>query len=350
MSQTSHTYGPTCHLAQKVSFSGSKGDNDIPHLRAHYFYCSPLPIDDPLSVVPAPSGSESKSVKHPMRPFSASDNDALEEAWLGLTSGKDKKHHKKYKESQTKKCPQGKKDAQSVKGSKSGKGSQIDQDTASGKGHKASTGTKQGKESKAESGSPQAKGCQLLHDEHGGPSNIPSSSADSSCSACPRTPSIAETAEAPRGNPYNPNCEDSHHIPMDTPASACCTDMEIDVIAGHQECIVDVEVVEFPEQSDNFKSSGAAKKGKHPTIRQDTGLPQRDGADERSSKKESKSPGHLAFIKHEHSKGHQEFESHLNAEHGGNFSDPLRMQHIPRPCNLQVSFLPVFPIKKMALV
>ena len=95
MSQT-HTYGPTCHLARNATFSGSKVDDDIPYMKAQFFYSSPLPIDDPLSAVPAPRGSDSKSAKHPPRPFSAYDNNALEEAWCNLASSKDKKHHKKY--------------------------------------------------------------------------------------------------------------------------------------------------------------------------------------------------------------------------------------------------------------
>jgi len=75
MSRT-HTYGPSCRLGQHSPTS----EDDLPSLRAGWFYTSPLPIDDPLSAVPPPSGSE--SVKHPPRPFSLYDNSALEEAWL----------------------------------------------------------------------------------------------------------------------------------------------------------------------------------------------------------------------------------------------------------------------------
>jgi hypothetical protein len=95
MSQATHTYGPTCYLAQAVSFSGSKGDDDIPALKAQFFYASPLPIDDPLPAAPTPTGSDSKSIQHTARPFTAYDNSALEEAWLGLGSGKDKKRQQR---------------------------------------------------------------------------------------------------------------------------------------------------------------------------------------------------------------------------------------------------------------
>lgn len=69
----------------------------MPELRAHFFYSSHLPIDDPLSPVPTYTSYESWTVNYPPRPFSAGDNSALEEAWLGLASDKDRKHHNKGK-------------------------------------------------------------------------------------------------------------------------------------------------------------------------------------------------------------------------------------------------------------
>lgn len=72
-----HTYGPSCRLSVATTTRGET----IPSLRAGWFYTSPLPIDDPLSAVPPPSGSE--SVRHPPRPFSPYDSGGLEEAWLG---------------------------------------------------------------------------------------------------------------------------------------------------------------------------------------------------------------------------------------------------------------------------
>ncbi|RDL37356.1 DDHD protein [Venustampulla echinocandica] len=90
MSHSIHTYGPTCRLTGNVALSNSRNDDDIPYLKAQFFYSSPLPIDDPLSVVPPPqSGSDVKSAKHPLRPFSAYDNNALEEAWMGVASPRD---------------------------------------------------------------------------------------------------------------------------------------------------------------------------------------------------------------------------------------------------------------------
>ena len=97
MSQAPHTYGPTCHLARVVSFSGSKGDDDIPDLKAHFFYSSALPIDDPLSPVPTYTSYDSWTGNYPPRPFSIGDNHALEDAWLRFASDKDRKHHNRGK-------------------------------------------------------------------------------------------------------------------------------------------------------------------------------------------------------------------------------------------------------------
>lgn len=53
-------------------------------MKAQFFYCSALPIDDPLSAVPPPSGSTGKPSKVPPSPFSVNDSIALENAWLRL--------------------------------------------------------------------------------------------------------------------------------------------------------------------------------------------------------------------------------------------------------------------------
>ena len=63
----------------------SIASTDPPKISAQYFYCSALPIDDPLSPVPPPSSNPAnKSSKVPPRPFSVHDSIALEDAWLKL--------------------------------------------------------------------------------------------------------------------------------------------------------------------------------------------------------------------------------------------------------------------------
>lgn len=54
-----------------------------PALTPWWFYTSPLPLDDPLSLLPITTSATS-SVKHPPRPFSYSDTRALEAAYQSL--------------------------------------------------------------------------------------------------------------------------------------------------------------------------------------------------------------------------------------------------------------------------
>ncbi|KAL9625295.1 MAG: hypothetical protein Q9160_000697 [Pyrenula sp. 1 TL-2023] len=82
MSAPSHTFGPTCVLCRPQD---PDSDNSRPpKANAQFFYVSALPIDDPLSPLPpVASDSASAQSKYPPQPFSARDNAALEEAWIG---------------------------------------------------------------------------------------------------------------------------------------------------------------------------------------------------------------------------------------------------------------------------
>lgn len=87
-----HTYGPSC-LLQIDSSAFTRRASELslfpPPLRAHFFYSSALPIDDPLSPVPPPStNSHTSPSKVPPRPFSLVDNTALEEAWRVIHNSK----------------------------------------------------------------------------------------------------------------------------------------------------------------------------------------------------------------------------------------------------------------------
>lgn len=72
---------------RRVAFPGV--DQDIPGLRIQFFYSSKLCIDDPLATIPAIGSSDAKTTKFPFQPFTGPDNEALEEAWLSLSSKKD---------------------------------------------------------------------------------------------------------------------------------------------------------------------------------------------------------------------------------------------------------------------
>ena len=88
MTSKLHPYGPSCklHSASNTFIRrASELAESVPKLKPHFFYCSTLPIDDPLSPLPAPStNSLTTTSRITPRPFSAYDNAALEEAWQGL--------------------------------------------------------------------------------------------------------------------------------------------------------------------------------------------------------------------------------------------------------------------------
>lgn len=95
MTSPTHTYGPACSLhAESNIFTRRASELSVapPKIRAHFFYSSALPIDDPLSPVPPPSASSSTGPsKVPPRPFSNFDNTALEEAWQIIEKAKPQK-------------------------------------------------------------------------------------------------------------------------------------------------------------------------------------------------------------------------------------------------------------------
>lgn len=92
-----HSFGPSCALhedSNEFTRRASGMSDEAPKIKAHFFYSSALPIDDPLSPVPTPSTSYQlgTSKLHPPRPFSAYDNAALEEAWQGLQANENQDH------------------------------------------------------------------------------------------------------------------------------------------------------------------------------------------------------------------------------------------------------------------
>ncbi|KKK25821.1 hypothetical protein AOCH_006059 [Aspergillus ochraceoroseus] len=81
-----HTYGATCLLADDDPDPLAWHPQDKPpRPRPQFFYTSSLPIDDPLSALPPPTGGQAnEDVRAPPQPFSVRDNIALEEAWLAI--------------------------------------------------------------------------------------------------------------------------------------------------------------------------------------------------------------------------------------------------------------------------
>lgn len=90
MASTAHSFGPTCNLqpeSNPFTRRASEVSDNAPKLRAHFFYSSALPIDDPLSPVPLPSNTPTGPSKVPPKPFSKHDNNDLEEAWQAMNKG-----------------------------------------------------------------------------------------------------------------------------------------------------------------------------------------------------------------------------------------------------------------------
>lgn len=88
-----HTYSRECRLAPVSQLDTVATPDGIapPPLKAHFFYSSPIPIDDPLSTTAIGGPADPKSTKGGLlRPFSLGDNNALERAWLGFASD----HHR----------------------------------------------------------------------------------------------------------------------------------------------------------------------------------------------------------------------------------------------------------------
>nr|KMM66301.1 DDHD domain-containing protein [Coccidioides posadasii RMSCC 3488] len=98
MATPAHTYSPACLLYEPPEQRRPILDPTLeipepPKIQSQYFYLSSLPIDDPLTAIPAPS-SNPDVTKLPPRPFSVHDNIALEEAWQRLKSAVEEQPNK----------------------------------------------------------------------------------------------------------------------------------------------------------------------------------------------------------------------------------------------------------------
>ncbi|KAJ5690466.1 hypothetical protein N7462_004858 [Penicillium macrosclerotiorum] len=84
-----HTYGPSCLLAdEELELTSFYGLSSPPEVRAHFFYISSLPIDDPLAPLPPASGQPAEKERVPPKPFSARDNLALEASWREFSAAR----------------------------------------------------------------------------------------------------------------------------------------------------------------------------------------------------------------------------------------------------------------------
>ena len=152
------------------------------------------------------------------------------------------------------------------------------------------------------------------------------------------------------GNPFNPNCEDPNHIPMDIAAPPCCSELEYGVreeqrkdrtgsLRGEESTgsLLHDVIVEADKQKG--RGSVKAKNGTTNPVKtskkkvggpaqgdvadssqhskDDSGIaseqvPKKDLDDAMLKDRQSKE--HKAFEKHKHSKGHKLFKEHLEAD------------------------------------
>ncbi len=89
----SHTYDPRCRLSPVLYPKPTPWLEGIPPINAHFFYSSPIPIDDPLTAATMAGSADGKSPKHPIRPFSQGDSNALEKAWIRFANRDDRENH-----------------------------------------------------------------------------------------------------------------------------------------------------------------------------------------------------------------------------------------------------------------
>ncbi|KAI1104437.1 DDHD domain-containing protein [Jackrogersella minutella] len=88
-----HNHGPRCRLAPISHPFASSDVDDIPPVKAQYFYLSSVPIDEPLSTTTVAATTDPKSARGSLRPFSPGDNNSLEKAWLSLCSDIYRQNH-----------------------------------------------------------------------------------------------------------------------------------------------------------------------------------------------------------------------------------------------------------------
>lgn len=101
MLSTQNTFTGSCRLTP-VSPPQARGPLEgIPPLNAYFFYSSPIPLDDPLSTATIVGTADSRTHKAPLRPFSPGDNNALEKAWLALSSDSCRTDHCRARRNQS---------------------------------------------------------------------------------------------------------------------------------------------------------------------------------------------------------------------------------------------------------
>ncbi|KAJ3498720.1 hypothetical protein NLG97_g899 [Lecanicillium saksenae] len=85
-----HTFDAKC---RQTPVSLPERDGGMPPIKAQFFYSSSVPIDDPLSASSHITTTDFRKYKELLRPFGRGDNNALETAWLSLSTADNRTRH-----------------------------------------------------------------------------------------------------------------------------------------------------------------------------------------------------------------------------------------------------------------
>ncbi|KAJ6788555.1 hypothetical protein PWT90_06192 [Aphanocladium album] len=105
-----HTFDAKC---RQTPVSLPDRDGGMPPIKAQFFYSSSIPIDDPLSASSNTATNDFKKYKELLRPFGRGDNNALETAWLSLSTAENRTRHEALRFGKPKGEPLAKKDEDS---------------------------------------------------------------------------------------------------------------------------------------------------------------------------------------------------------------------------------------------
>lgn len=104
-----HTFDAKC---RQTPVSLPERDGGMPPIKAQFFYSSSIPIDDPLSASSHTATTDFRKYKELLRPFGRGDNNALETAWLALSTPENRSRHEALRYGKPKNISLAKQDAQ----------------------------------------------------------------------------------------------------------------------------------------------------------------------------------------------------------------------------------------------
>ncbi|KAM3500252.1 hypothetical protein MY11210_009537 [Beauveria gryllotalpidicola] len=105
-----HTFDAKC---RQTPVNLPDRDGGMPPVKAQFFYSSSVPIDDPLSASSHTATTDFKKYKELLRPFGRGDNNALETAWMSLSTTESRSRHEALRSGKPKTRSLANKDAKS---------------------------------------------------------------------------------------------------------------------------------------------------------------------------------------------------------------------------------------------